>query len=77
MPLELTPFADVGVAWTSDESPDLRFDQETPERVPLFSAGVSTRLNLFGAAVVEVFWVHPFQRPEKGSHWGFQLAPGW
>lgn len=77
LPLELTPFVDAGVAWRASASPSLRFDRNTSERVPVVSAGVSTRLNLFGYAVVEIFYVRPFHRPGKGGFFGFQLAPGW
>jgi hypothetical protein len=43
----------------------------------VFSSGVSARFNLFGFAVLEAFWVKPYQRPTRGGFWGFQLAPGW
>jgi hypothetical protein len=38
---------------------------------------VSTRFNLLNAIVLELFWVHPYQRPGRGNYLGFQLAPGW
>lgn len=47
------------------------------ERIPVFSTGVSTRFNLFGYTVLELFYAYPFQRPAKGWHLGFQLIPGW
>lgn len=47
------------------------------ERIPVFSTGVSTRFNLFGYTVLEIFYAYPFQRPQKGAHFGFQLIPGW
>jgi Tol biopolymer transport system component len=77
VPTEITPFVDAGLAWNSDESPELRFDRETSERVPVVSAGVTTRINLLGFAVVEIFYARHFQRPTKGAIWGFQLSPGW
>ena len=77
LPVEIAPFADVGAAWSSRESVDWRFDRSTSERVPVFSAGVTARFNLFGFAVGEVYWVKPYQRERKGSYVGFQLAPGW
>jgi hypothetical protein len=43
----------------------------------VFSAGLSARANLFGYAVFEVYYAHPFQRPNKSWVLGFQLAPGW
>jgi hypothetical protein len=30
-----------------------------------------------GFAVLEMFYAYPFQRPHKGFHFGFNLAPGW
>jgi hypothetical protein len=27
--------------------------------------------------IMEFFYAYPFQRPERGPHWGFQLMPGW
>lgn len=77
LPIEIAPFVDAGVAWSQGDRPSIRFDQRTSDRVPVFSAGVTSRLNLFGYAVVEVFWAHPFQRPQRNGVIGFQLAPGW
>lgn len=77
LPLEVAPFVDAGVAWTQGESPSLRFDRDTPERVPVVSTGITSRINLMGYAVLEVFWVRALHRPERGGMWGFQIAPGW
>jgi outer membrane protein assembly factor BamA len=77
MPVEIAPFIDAGAAWTSSESPRVAFDRTSAERVPVVSAGISTRINLLGLMVFEAYWAHPFQRPVKGSHFGFQLSPGW
>jgi hypothetical protein len=41
------------------------------------SDGVTSRLNLFGFAVLEIFHARPFQRPGRGGVWGFNLLPGW
>lgn len=59
---------------------DLRFAFETDptvDRVPVFSAGLSSRFNILGYVVLEVYYAYPFQRPNKGWHLGFNLAPGW
>ena len=76
LPIEIAPFVDAGVAWSGDESAELRFIRNSTERVPVVSAGVSTRLNLFGALILEAFYAYPFQR-NTGWVGGFQLAPGW
>ncbi len=78
LPTEITLFADGGMAWTKEDLPVLKFETErTTDRVPVFSTGVSSRFNLFGYTVLEIFYAKPFQRPEKGAHFGFQLIPGW
>lgn len=77
LPLEVAPFLDAGVAWRGGDTPSLRFAERASERVPVFSAGVTARANLLGYAVLEVFYVNPFQRPGRGRFFGFQIAPGW
>jgi Tol biopolymer transport system component len=77
LPTEISPFIDAGVAWTGDESPEFTFDRSSLARTPVFSAGVSARINVLGYLIFESYWAYPFQRPAKGGHFGFQLAPGW
>ena len=77
LPTEIAAFVDGGAAWTATESPVLKFERNSSERVPVFSAGVTARANLFGYFVLEVFYAYPFQRPDAGWQFGFQLAPGW
>ena len=77
IPTELSFFGDVGVAWTSTESPEIGFEQRTTDRVPVFSVGSSLRFNVLGRMVFELYYAHPFQRPGAGGQWGFQVAPGW
>jgi hypothetical protein len=74
---EIAPFFDAGVAWTGTQSPTLEFARNSAARVPVFSTGVSARVNLLGYAVLELYYVYPFQRPNEGWHFGFQIAPGW
>jgi Tol biopolymer transport system component len=77
LPTELAPFVDAGVAWTSRQAPRWHLSSTDPGRIPVFSAGVSARVNLFGFLVGELFYAHPFQRPGRSWVWGGQLAPGW
>ncbi len=78
LPIEVAPFFDAGIAWRRGDDPRLEWTTGAdPGRVPVFSAGVSTRVNLFGAFVLEVFYARPFQRPLRSSVWGWQLQPGW
>jgi hypothetical protein len=77
LPVELSPFIDAGVAWSRAEAPNLQFSRNSTGRVPVLSTGLSARMNLFGAMVLEIYYAYPFQRPTKGAHFGFQLQPGW
>ncbi|MGH7443786.1 MAG: BamA/TamA family outer membrane protein, partial [Longimicrobiales bacterium] len=76
-PVEIAPFFDAGLAWSSEEEPVLEFARRSGERVPVFSTGLSARVNLLGFMVLEAYYAYPFQRPDEGWHWGFNLSPGW
>jgi hypothetical protein len=93
VPVEIAPFFDMGAAWSGGEPRRtasgvivndglhddlvLKFSRDTFERVPVFSTGVSARFNVLGYLVFEAYYAYPFQRPQKGAHFGFQLLPGW
>lgn len=79
LPTELTVFTDAGLAWNEGDNPFelLEFERRPTKRVPVVSVGASARFNLLGYMVFEVFYAHPFQRPDKGGHFGVQLLPGW
>ncbi|WP_324288401.1 BamA/TamA family outer membrane protein [Pedobacter sp. SL55] len=50
----------------------------TNERVPALSAGISVRVNLFGAMILEPYYAFPFTRKDvKGGVFGLTFAPGW
>ena len=76
VPTELVFFTDAGVAW-DPQSPDLEWSRSGSRHVPVASSGVSARFNVLGILILEAYYAYPWQRPEKGWHWGFQLAPGW
>jgi Tol biopolymer transport system component len=76
-PIEIAPFVDAGVAWTKSSGPVLDFTSTSGDRTPVVSTGIASRINLFGFAVFQVYYAHPFQRPGKSGVWGFLLQPGW
>lgn len=76
-PLEISPFFDAGIAWTGSSSPVWEFNSNSTDRSPVMSAGVTSRLNMFGFAILEVYYARPFQRPGRSGVWGFNLQPGW
>ncbi len=77
LPTELVLFADAGLAWDEQHKPTLEWSRSSSERVPVVSTGVSARFNILGFLVLEAYYAYPWQRPDKGWHWGFQVAPGW
>jgi hypothetical protein len=77
LPTELALFVDGGVAWNRGDSPRLRFERESVERVPVFSAGVAARVLLGGVLPLQFYYARPFQRPRTSGEYGFLIAPGW
>ena len=77
IPLEFTLFTDVGFAWDSERPGTLTWSRHSADRIPLASSGVSARMNLLGFLILEAYYAYPWQRPEKGWHAGFVVAPGW
>ena len=88
---DLNLFFDAGVAWTEDSKvvfksqPDPNKIGNYPngqpyfiERVPALSAGISIRVNLFGAMILEPYYAFPFTRKDvNGGVFGLTFAPGW
>src|SRR5436190_9812562 len=62
-PIEMAVFGDGGLAWNDRDQTSLLH----VHRQAVASSGVALRVNLFGAAIGEVDYVHPFGRPQKGS----------
>ncbi len=78
---QLAVFFDAGIAY--DHREDITFDWQ-PEAedgsVPIFSTGVSVRVNLFGALILEPFYAFPLQRKSKSARngvFGLNFTPGW
>lgn len=95
LPTELVVFADGGIAWGPVDqrtSIDLETGETTTvpvgrtlgEQKPVFSAGVSARVNVLGALIVEPYVAFPFSRYDDVAGlsrgraiFGFNLTPGW
>jgi len=76
---ELALFADAGLAWEKKESIHFKWQSnDIQERIPVVSAGVSLRLNLFGMLILEPFWAVPFQLGGlDAAVFGLNFTPGW
>lgn len=77
LPTELMFFADGGAAWNQGQHPKITFNTHPTEtRVPVYSAGAGARI-LLAYIPVELYYAKPFQRPDKGWVFGFNILPGW
>jgi len=79
LPTEIAFFADAGLTWDRGENPFelLQFNDDLQERGIVSSVGASARVNMLGALIFELYYAYPFQRPERGPHFGLVLTPGW
>ncbi len=72
VPVEVGLFLDGGLAWSSGEKPSFLGG----DKGGVASAGIALRVNMFGFAVAEFDFTHPFQRPNRGMVFQFSLSPG-
>jgi Tol biopolymer transport system component len=84
VPVEVAFFADGGVAWNNLKqatAATLLAPEQQPHAFDIHdgvaSAGAALRVNLFGFAVGEFSFAHPFQRPAQSWVFQFNLTPGW
>lgn len=77
LPTEIAPFVDGGLAWSTGSKIALTLNPNDQRDIPVFSAGISARVNILGYIVGEFYLARPFQRPGKGTQFGFQILPGW
>jgi hypothetical protein len=72
---ELAWFLDGGVAFNEYEDLSNKLGPGFKPK-PVFSTGFSTRINLFGALVVEPYYAFPLLKNGHGR-FGVFLVPGW
>jgi len=78
LPTDILAFVDAGAAWTKEQTPEFHWTRRDAfDRTPIVSAGLSTRTNLLGLLILQIYYAYPFQHPEHRMRWGFFIAPGW
>jgi len=77
LPTEISLFLDGGVAWSKGDKPKFTLETPSTERIPVFSAGVAARFNVFGYLIGQVYFAKAFQRPDNSNQFGFLISPGW
>lgn len=80
---DLVLFFDAGVSWTKDRLPwlkssDIRYywNPNPNYYTPIYSAGVSIRINLFGMAILEPYIAFPFQLDNVSYSTGLVISGG-
>ncbi len=78
---ELALFADAGTAWRADKAATTGTETLIPvpdKMKPVYSAGLSLRINLFGMLVLEPFYALPLTKGIRSKGiFGLNFAPGW
>ena len=81
---DLNLFFDAGLAWSQNEKPTFKWVQSAwqesafNQRVPVFSAGASVRVNLLGYLILEPYFAIPFQNGGwENRNFGLNFVPGW
>ena len=72
---ELAWFIDGGVAFNDYRDLGKRLDPAFEPKL-VFSTGLSARINLFGAMVIEPYYAFPLL-PNSSGKFGVFLVPGW
>ena len=72
---ELSVFTDAGLAWDTFDKPTDSNERQFDFK-PLYSAGVSLRINFFGALVLEPYYAWPLLKDTRGV-FGLNIVPGW
>lgn len=74
---DLVFFADGGLAWSRPDKVSLDGrSNSTDVHIPVYSAGASWRINLFGYLIVEPYLAVPLQRNQIQPNFGFFLSGG-
>jgi hypothetical protein len=76
LPTEVFAFADAGAAYSASQKVTWKYETTTTDRVPVFSVGAGLRI-LLAYIPIEVYAAKPFQRPDQGIVYGFNIIPGW
>lgn len=77
---ELAIFTDAGLAWNKGDVPSLNIESQdnATTRIPFVTSGISLRVNLFGAIVLEPYLAFPLRRDGFGRPlFALNFSPGW
>jgi hypothetical protein len=79
---DLVLFADAGLAynsetpWSKNSLVKWNWKPQADSRVPVYSLGMSLRINLFGYAILEPYVAMPFQQINTDYTFGLSITGG-
>lgn len=76
---DIAAFFDAGLAWDNNDQLSLRWKPKNKyQRTPIMSTGISLRVNVLGAVIIEPYYAFPLQFGGlKNPVFGLNFLPGW
>ncbi len=69
-------FLDGGLIWNSGDKITWKRPNDRSARAPIFSTGISTRINLFGQIIIQPYYAIPLSLATKKGYFGINFYPG-
>ncbi len=73
---DLNIFFDAGLIWNSNNSVSLKRQANRQIRYPIFSTGISSRINLFGQIIIQPYYAFPLSLKTGRGYFGINFFPG-
>ena len=73
---DLNIFVDAGLIWNSHDKVSLSRQSNRQTRYPIFSTGLSGRINLFGQMIIQPYYAFPLTLKTGRGYFGINFFPG-
>ncbi len=73
---DLNFFVDAGLIWNHNDKISLTRQDNRLTRYPIFSTGVSARINLFGQIIIQPYYAFPLTLKTGRGYFGLNFYPG-
>ena len=73
---DLNVFVDGGLIWFSHDKISLTPRSDRQTRYPVFSTGISSRINLFGQIIIQPYYAFPLSLKTGRGYFGINFFPG-
>jgi hypothetical protein len=75
---DLNFFVDAGIIWDAGNTLSMKKDKNNPNvRYPIYSTGVSARINLFGQIIIQPYYAFPLTlKTGSRGYFGLNFYPG-